>query len=343
MSRPLRLEHPGALWHVTSRGNERREIFRDDPDRELFLEILGRAVAMFHWRLYAWVLMNNHYHLLLETPEPNLSRGMRQLNGIYTQRFNRRHGRSGHLMQGRFKGILVEKEAHLLELCRYVVLNPVRAGAARSARNWRWSSYRATAGHESASEWLDTDGVLSLFASRRALAEGRYREFVSDGLRSGYAPWQTLTHQILLGGDEFVGKAERWMDGRQTLPEIPRRQRLLRRPSLETIADAAARIFAVPPGDVRRKRGGPVRLAVALQPAGKRRSRWKRSGRSSASGPGRPRTWRQRPSSSRRRKRPSERVWRPSLQRCREPQFSRPDPVLTVLGDPFLGPHLAWG
>ena len=264
MSRPLRLEHPGALWHVTSRGNERREIFRDDPDRELFLEILGRAVAMFHWRLYAWVLMNNHYHLLLETPEPNLSRGMRQLNGIYTQRFNRRHGRSGHLMQGRFKGILVEKEAHLLELCRYVVLNPVRAGAARSARNWRWSSYRATAGYESTFEWLDRDGVLSLFSSRRALAEGRYREFVSDGLRSGYAPWQTLTHQILLGGDEFVGKAERWMDGRQTLPEIPRRQRLLRRPSLETIADAAARIFAVPPGDVRRKRGGSVRLAVAL-------------------------------------------------------------------------------
>jgi len=264
MSRPLRLEHPGALWHVTSRGNERRDIFRNDEDREVFLSTLARNVAMFRWRLYAWVLMNNHYHLLLETPEPNLSRGMRQLSGIYTQRFNRRHGRSGHLMQGRFKGILVEKEAHLLELCRYVVLNPVRAGAARSAWNWRWSSYRATAGHEPIPEWLDALAVLSLFASRRTLAERRYREFVSDGLRSPDAPWQALTHQILLGGDAFVGKAERWMDGRETLPEIPRRQRYLRRPSLEQMAAAAARVFAVPPGDVRRKRGGPVRLALAL-------------------------------------------------------------------------------
>ena len=264
MSRPLRLEHPDALWHVTSRGNERRDIFRDDDDREEFLSTLARTVAMFRWRLYAWVLMNNHYHLLLETPEPNLSRGMRQLNGIYTQRFNRRHGRSGHLMQGRFKGILVEKEAHLLELCRYVVLNPVRAGAARSARDWRWSSYRATAGLESAPEWLDADAVLSLLSSRRPLAEGRYREFVSDGLRSPYAPWQALTHQILLGGEAFVGKAERWMAGRESLPEIPRRQRLVRRPSLEQMAAAAARVFAVPATDVRRKRGGPVRLALAL-------------------------------------------------------------------------------
>ncbi|HQR44882.1 MAG TPA: transposase [Thermoanaerobaculia bacterium] len=264
MSRPLRLEHPGALWHVTSRGNERREIFRDDADRELFLGILGRVVSVFRWRLYAWVLMDNHYHLLLETPEPNLSRGMRQLNGLYTQRFNRRHGRDGHLMQGRFKSILVEKEAHLLELCRYVVLNPVRAGSARSAREWRWSSYRATADLERPPEWLATDGVLPLFSSRRAPATRRYREFVSEGLHSGYVPWKGLSHQVLLGGEEFVGKAERWMDSRVLVPEIPRRQRLLGRPDLKRIAEAAARIYGVPPGNIRRKRGGPVRLAVAL-------------------------------------------------------------------------------
>jgi REP element-mobilizing transposase RayT len=264
MSRPLRLEHPGALWHVTSRGNERREIFRDDPDRELFLETLGRVVAMFRWRLYAWVLMNNHYHLLLETPEPNLSRGMRQLNGIYTQRFNRRHGRSGHLMQGRFKGILVEKEAHLLELCRYVVLNPVRAGAARSARNWRWSSYRATAGNAPSPGWLEMDGVLSLFGGRPAAARERYRRFVSDGIRTGYAPWQTLTHQVLLGGEEFVEETRRLADGRALGREIPRAQRDLRRPTLEAITRKAARVFHVGERDIRKKRGGPVRLAVAL-------------------------------------------------------------------------------
>jgi len=264
MSRPLRLEHPGALWHVTSRGNERREIFRDDPDRELFLETLGRVVAMFRWRLYAWVLMNNHYHLLFETPEPNLSRGMRQLNGIYTQRFNRRHRRAGHLMQGRFKAILVEKEPHLLELCRYVVLNPVRAGAARSARDWRWSSYRATAGYAPSPGWLDIDGVLSLFGGRRAAARERYRSFVSDGIRAEYAPWQALTHQVLLGGEEFVDLARSLAGGYALGREVPRAQRDLRRPTLEAIARKAARAFRVREEDIRRKRGGPVRLAVAL-------------------------------------------------------------------------------
>lgn len=264
MSRPLRLEHPGALWHVTSRGNERREIFRDDADRQLFLETLGRVVAMFRWRLYAWVLMNNHYHLFVETPEPNISRGMRQLNGIYTQRFNRRHRRSGHLMQGRFKGILVEKEAHLLELCRYVVLNPVRAGAARSARDWPWSSYRPTAGHASSPAWLDVDGVLSLFGGRSAAARERYRTFVADGIRAAYAPWKALAHQVLLGGEEFVEKARGLANKRAHGREIPRAQRDLRRPSLEAIARKAARAFRVREEGIRRKRGGPVRLAVAL-------------------------------------------------------------------------------
>jgi REP element-mobilizing transposase RayT len=115
---------------VTSRGNERREIFRDDEDRERFLTIVGRVVRTFRWRVHAYVLMGNHYHLLVETPEPTLSRGMRHLNGVYTQGFNRRHGRVGHLLQGRFKAILVEKESHLLELARYVVLNPVRTDRA---------------------------------------------------------------------------------------------------------------------------------------------------------------------------------------------------------------------
>ena len=146
MSRPLRLEYPGAIWHVTSRGNERKAIFADDDDREKFLEILGQAVVWADWRLHAYVLMGNHYHLLVETPEPTLSRGMRQLNGVYTQHYNRRHKRSGHLFQGRFKGILTEKESHLSELIRYVVLNPVRAKLCANAKDWRWSSYRATAG-----------------------------------------------------------------------------------------------------------------------------------------------------------------------------------------------------
>src|SRR6185369_14352378 len=133
MARPLRLEFEGALYHVTSRGNERSPIFRDDRDRTKFLEILGSIASVSRWAVHAYCLMGNHYHLLLETPRPNLSAGMQRINGRYTQWFNRRHRRAGHLLQGRFKAILVERDPHLLELCRYVVLNPVRAGMAAGA------------------------------------------------------------------------------------------------------------------------------------------------------------------------------------------------------------------
>jgi REP element-mobilizing transposase RayT len=149
MARPLRLEFPGAVYHLTSRGNARQKIFFTDADRELFLSTLSGVVRRYHWICHAYCLMANHYHLLIETPKANLSIGMRQLNGIYTQSFNRRHHRVGHLFQGRFKAIVVEKEAHLLELCRYVVLNPVRVKGGASARSWKWSSYRATAGRSS--------------------------------------------------------------------------------------------------------------------------------------------------------------------------------------------------
>ena len=126
MARPLRIEYPGAVYHVTSRGNARKKIFLDDIDRDEFLATLGWVVERFGWGCHAYCLMDNHFHLLIETPKPNLSLGMRQLNGVYTQRFNRRHKRVGHLFQGRFKAILVERDSYLLELARYIVLNPVR-------------------------------------------------------------------------------------------------------------------------------------------------------------------------------------------------------------------------
>ena len=128
MARPLRIEYPGAVYHITSRGNARGMIFDDDHGMEKFLKVLGTVVKNHRWLCHAYCLMGNHYHLLIETPEANLSRGMRQLNGIYTQSFNRRHGRCGHLFQGRYKAILVEKEKYLLALCRYIVLNPLAAG-----------------------------------------------------------------------------------------------------------------------------------------------------------------------------------------------------------------------
>jgi len=161
MARPLRIEFPGAVYHITSRGNALQDIYVDDADREAFLDVLTRVVERFHWLCHAYCLMGNHYHLLVETLEPTLSRGMRQLNGVYTQRFNRRHGRAGHLFGGRFKAILVEREAYLLELCRYVVLNPVRAGLVRAAKDWPWSSYRATAGLAEAPPFLTVDWILA--------------------------------------------------------------------------------------------------------------------------------------------------------------------------------------
>lgn len=202
MARQLRLEYPGALHHVTARGNEQQTIFHDETDRRHFLTLFGREILQQQWRCYAYCLMGNHYHLLLETPEPNLSRGMRRLNGSYTQRFNWRHQRVGHLLQGRFKSLLVERESYLLELCRYVVLNPVRAGMVVSPQEWTWSSYGATAGLSAAPVWLDVVDLLGLFAADYDRAQQRYQQFVAEGLGRP-SPWTEITGQIFLGSPAF--------------------------------------------------------------------------------------------------------------------------------------------
>ena len=184
MSRPLRIEYDGALYHLTTRGNERRPIFKDDGDRQLFLTTLAQVTERFHWICHAYCLMSNHYHLVVETPDGNLSKGMRQLNGVYTQAYNRRHHRIGHLFQGRFKGILIQKDSHYLEVCRYVVLNPVRAKAVKHPRQWPWSSYRATGGQTPPPRCLTVDEVLSHFGQRRGLAQEKYREYRAIRVRS---------------------------------------------------------------------------------------------------------------------------------------------------------------
>jgi len=262
MARPLRLDHAGAVWHVTSRGNERREVFRDDEDRELFLRVLARVVKACRWRLHAWVLMGNHYHLLLETPDAMLSRGMRQLNGVYTQRFNRRHRRVGHLFQGRFKAILVEKESHLLELARYVVLNPVRAGLTKTAGQWRWSNYRATAGLVAAPAWLEVEWTLSQFRPRRQ-AHRRYRVFVARGKGSSYAPWEEVVSQIYLGREAFLREMQKMVGKAPQSREVPRLQRLPSRPRLSELIAAVTKEFRVSEADLKRRRQIPARLALA--------------------------------------------------------------------------------
>ncbi len=240
MARPLRLEFPHAIYHVTARGNAQQDVYLDDDDREIFLDVLAEVVDRYTWICHAYCLMDNHYHLLIETPKANLSLGMRQLNGVYTQRFNRRHGRVGPLFQGRFKAILVERDAYLLELARYIVLNPLRAGMVKTISRYPWSSYRATLGQVDRPAWLSTDWVLSQFAKGRAVAQRRYAAFVLEG-KNQASPWPELKGQVLLGSDRFVKKMRPLLEERSDGLKVPRSQRLLHRPSLRRLFSNAIR------------------------------------------------------------------------------------------------------
>lgn len=235
MTRPLRIEFSGALYHVTSRGDRREDIYDDDEDRETFLRILSEVVDRFNWVCHAYCLMSNHYHLVVETPDGNLSKGMRQLNGVYTQASNRRHRRNGHLFQGRFKGILVDGDSYLLELTRYVVLNPVRANMVERPEQWPWSSYQAMVGQVLSPPFLDIDGLLLQFDERRQQARARYRQFVLDGI-AGSTLWAGLRQQVYLGDESFVERVQARMKIRGDELTVPRRQRRAPAPTLDAIA-----------------------------------------------------------------------------------------------------------
>lgn len=204
MSRPLRIEYAGALYHVTSRGNARQPIYLDEQDFDLFLEVLSQTCERFNWVIHSYCLMTNHYHLLLETPDGNLSKGMRQLNGVYTQKFNRKHCRVGHLYQGRYKAVLVDKYAYLLEVGRYIVLNPVRAYMVDSPEEYPWSSWHFTMGNQETPNWFAVDQTLLPFGRKRAVAREKYRQFVHAG--AGDSLWDKLKQQVYLGSDEFIAR-----------------------------------------------------------------------------------------------------------------------------------------
>lgn len=224
MARPLRLEFAGALYHVTSRGDRREDIYLTDNDRNAYLEILGEVCERYNWIIHAYCLMDNHYHILIETPDSNLSKGMRQLNGVYTQYFNRTHKRVGHVYQGRYVAIIIQKETYLLEVARYVVLNPVRARMVRTAKDWPWSSYRATSGHICPPVWLYTNWIIAHFSRRKSTAVDRYRKFVAEG-KNQPSIWEQLRNQVYIGNEDYIKQIQTMITKKADLSEIPASQR----------------------------------------------------------------------------------------------------------------------
>ncbi len=233
MARPLRIELSGGLYHVTSRGDRGEDIYISDADREVWLSVLGEACRRFNWICHAWCQMSNHYHIVIETPEGNLAQGMRHLNGVYTQAINRLYGRVGHVFQGRYKAILVEKESYLLELARYVVLNPLRARMINDVGDWPWSSYRAMIDKAPSPNWLQTDWILGHFGQSRERARQGYIDFVRAGVGLP-GVWDQLQGQIYLGSDAFIAHAQKAITSSEMLKEIPRAQR---RPPAKPLMD----------------------------------------------------------------------------------------------------------
>ncbi|MDQ6988927.1 MAG: transposase [Mariprofundaceae bacterium] len=236
MARLLRIEYEGAFYHVTSRGNHQNNIFDDDEDRECFLKIFTDVVSRQGWVCHGYCLMSNHYHLIIETPHANLSKGMRQLNGVYTQSYNRRHSKVGHLFQGRYKSIIVDAQAYLLELSRYVVLNPVRAGMVKDASEWPWSSYRAMIGDAIRPDLLRVDMILNQFSEQKDKAECLYAGFVAEGVGKE-SIWSNLRQQVFLGHDDFISTAQAKAKGSFD-NNVPKVQQLAPAKPLHEIANA---------------------------------------------------------------------------------------------------------
>jgi len=236
VARPLRLEFPGAVYHVMARGNDKQAIFLDVADRKRFLAVLATVVERYNLLCHAYCLMGNHYHLLLETPDGNLSITMRHLNGVYGQSFNRRHSKVGHLFQGRYTSVVAEKESYLLEVCRYIVLNPVREGIVAEPGDWEWSSYLAQAGVIETPGFLTVDWILSCFDKiDKTRARRQYRKFVAQGKRPPGSAIEDLLGKPILGSDAFVSRFRGTLSDASSFREIPRSSRFTARPSLRDL------------------------------------------------------------------------------------------------------------
>jgi len=231
MARPWRIQYEDAYYHVLSRGNEGRAIFYDDQDRMMFLETLGEASDRFGASIYAFVVMTNHYHLLLQTGGANLSKAMQWFGVTYTRRFNNRHSRSGHLFQGRFKSMLIENDAYVVELSCYIHRNPLRAGMVERLIDYKWSSYPVYAYGRKGPGWLKTDLILGYFSGedpRKA-----YREKVQAYAGEEKRLWEDFRHGVILGTSQFVDVIKTRYAGGRPHPEIPRQRGVVGRAGAE--------------------------------------------------------------------------------------------------------------
>jgi REP element-mobilizing transposase RayT len=247
-----------GMYHVTNRGVERRAIVADDHDRRQWLRLLGRAATRYGWRVFAYVLMDNHFHVYLRTPQPNLSEGMHDFEGGHATLFNRRHERDGVLFQGRFHAVLVESDTHAWELSRYVHLNPVRGGLADDPANYVWSSYRYYLNSAGAPRWLDWATVLAEFAGTEAGARLAYRRFVLAGIAKPPAsPFAAVVDDWLLGGPPFVDAMRKQFDATRT-DTTP--------VTVESVVAAVSQSFEVPVAVVQRagRHGNGAREAAIM-------------------------------------------------------------------------------
>jgi REP element-mobilizing transposase RayT len=243
MPRPLRIQIPGAVYHVTNRGHGRQAIFADATDARRFMALLEDVAVPLGWRLHAYCLMTTHYRLVVHTPAPNLSAGMQALSARYTQEFNRRHGRDGQLFRGRFHAILVECESHLVPLVRYVVLNPVLAGLVEDPAAWRWSSYRATAGTAPAPALLDLSWMIGPYGSALADAQPAWRAHIAACLAERdkvQALEALLKNRSILGSREFVRQARRAARRNGSDPGAAQRRRRSSRAERRGLSSLAA-------------------------------------------------------------------------------------------------------
>lgn len=231
----MRIEYPGAFYHVIARGNGKANIYSDTEDRAKFIELYSKSLNRYNIKCYSFCLMSNHYHLLLETPDANLSDGMHQLNAEYAQYYNRRHDRSGHLFQGRYKAIVVQRDPYLLELCRYIVLNPVRAGLVEDPIQYKWSSYRTTIGAtDRFSDLLEVDWVLDRFGSNKFSARREYTKFVMQGVDSKTIE-DSVKADLILGDKGFIESMKPYIEKNRQNTAIPRAQRLVGKTSLKDL------------------------------------------------------------------------------------------------------------